>query len=190
MEQNAFRRLALDTKPSTQIIFKKAIQVHVEHISDASIHVTQEAYISLTCLFQRRDLNKFLMPYINDCIAAILSNLVQDKMLNQSKELFLAIGEVKTYESLAEKLYISLQNQLNRKDITVRKERLIAQTTNVLICQNDPEARGTTRLLLMLVKFLKLIGEHEVNAYTSESVENILQIFNCFFSLTDNFESL
>ena len=72
----------------------------------------------------------------------------------------------------------------------MKKERLIAQTTNVLICQNDPDARGTTRLLLMLVKYLKLIGEHKVNAYTSESVENILQIFNCFFSLTDDFESL
>ena len=72
----------------------------------------------------------------------------------------------------------------------MKKERLIAQTTNVLICQNDPDARGTTRLLLMLVKYLKLIGEHKVNAYTSESVENILQIFNCFFSLTDNYESL
>ena len=107
-EQNAFRKLAHDTNVSTQIIFKKAIQVHVEHISDESRPVATEAYVSLTSLFQRMDLNKFLMPFIDQCLALMLSNLQLNKMLQQSKGLFLAIGEVKSYESLAEKLYLVL----------------------------------------------------------------------------------
>ena len=123
-EQNAFRKLALDTNVSTQIIFKKAIQVHVEHISDESRPVAEEAYTSLTFLFQRRDLNKFLMPFIDNCLMQILSNLQLNKMLLQSKELFLAIGEVKSYESLTEKLCIALQNEINDQNLFERYIRI------------------------------------------------------------------
>ena len=52
-ERNIFKDLALDTNVSTQIIFKKAIQVHNEHVVDESSQVRLEAYRSLTILYQR-----------------------------------------------------------------------------------------------------------------------------------------
>ena len=91
----------------------------MEHICDESRPVAIEAYISLTSLFQRKDLNKFLVPFIDKCLASVFSNLQKNAMIVQSKELFLAIGEVKSYESLAEKLLLALNNELNSQVTSV-----------------------------------------------------------------------
>ena len=57
------------------------------------------------------------------------------------------------------------------------------------MCQNDPEAKGTPRLMLVLVKFLKLMGEQaQITEQMAESVENLVLIFNSFFSLITDSE--
>lgn len=56
------KKVALATDFECQILFRNLIKVHVEHISDSSLKVATEAIKSLTCLFSRNELNKFLMP--------------------------------------------------------------------------------------------------------------------------------
>ena len=80
-EDNLFRTLALATEGETQLLFKKAILAMISHASDPNRLVAQEATKALTLLYQREDLNKFLMPFVDQLIHVILSNTAQKRVL-------------------------------------------------------------------------------------------------------------